>query len=199
LFCVAAHAEVLVEPSLGLGYGSSSASISNLNYNQSATAPSGGLKLGYFTDYVFLGLDTQISYLIMSGQSQPLYTAGFGLGFTADYVPLRYYAAIDLINVTQYQGSSLSSFGFRAGIGYYVNEDMMVNLEYQIVSFSNQNASYSNTDNFRAFFVMLSFPMMFDYPSTPWRERYRSRQGPSASGGDSSSSSGGSGKDLDLE
>ncbi len=201
LFCLSAQADILLEPNFGVGYATNSASISNLNYNQGGGAPSGGLRVGYFTDYLFMGLDAKISYLILpGGNSAPLYTAGFGLGFTADFVPLRYYFAVDLLNSTQYQSTSLSAFGFRVGVGYYITESTMLNLEYQIISFNGSSGGIDATDNFRGFFAMLSFPMLFDYPTTPWRERYRSRQGPSSSdGGGSGGGSSNSGKDLDLE
>jgi hypothetical protein len=182
-----AAALVFVEPNFGLGAGSAGGSFDStvatpaLNTSSSVTAPSGGVRLGVFSDYVFVGADIKLSFLSASGQSNAMYTAGFGIGFTAEYIPMRMYFSIDAFN----QIASLSSFGFRGGIGYYFSEDFVFNIEYQTVTFSNTVAGASSNTPYHAVAAMLSFPMTFQYPNTPWRERYRSgdteffRQGPS--------------------
>lgn len=176
-----AFADFYLEPNAGVGMGSNSASISGVAYNENITAPTGGVRLGYFSDYFFIGPDIKLSSLSSSGGSNLLYTGGLGMSFTREYIPLRVLLSLDFMNTTQYRNVDFSSFGYRFGFGYYVTENIIVNLEYQAISYSKTVGTTTQSSNIRNYYVTVSFPFTFDYPTVPWRERYRATQGPSSS------------------
>lgn len=179
-----AMAELYLEPNVGYGFGNVSVAASTFSGSESMSAPTFGARLGVFFDYVFVGADVKASYLTLQGdKSNLMTTAGLGLSFTMDYIPMRIFTSLDLVNSAKFQGTEMTSFGYRIGVGYYVTENIVANLEMQSVKMSGSasTSSTSPTANLQGYFVTVSFPFTFDYPSTPWRERYRVHQGPSAS------------------
>ena len=177
------HAEMYVEPSVGYGMGTVNVAKSTFAGAESMSAPSLGARLGVFFDYVFVGADLKASYLSLQGDKSNLMTTlGLGMAFTMDYVPLRFFGSLDLANNMRAQNTNLTSFGYRVGVGYYITENILVNLEMQSAKFSALDSGSTTTASFQGYFATVSFPFTFGYPSTPWRERYRTRQGPSSSG-----------------
>jgi len=175
-----AMAELYLEPNVGYGFGNASVAASSFSGDEAMSAPSFGTRAGVFFDYVFVGADVKASYLTLQGdQSNLMTTAGLGMSFTMDYVPMRIFTSLDLVNSAKFRGLEMTSFGYRIGVGYYVTENIIANLEMQSVKMSSSSTSTS-TANLQAYFLSVSFPFTFDHPSTPWRERYRVRQGPSS-------------------
>lgn len=189
-----AFAEIYLEPNMGY-----STSTFALKYNGSVGSvfgvtpstgqkdfglqgPSFGFRFANVQDWVFLGADVRGSYLQDSG-IRPLwfYSVGIVAGFAGEYIPFRFYIVGDLMN--KYEGADFNAPGIRLGLGYYVKNDIMLNLEYQ-----NLKATVDNTDSagnklafdaqHRVFTVNLSIPMSFSYPEMTWKERRAVSQQP---------------------
>lgn len=105
-----------------------------------------------------------------SKDSLAVYTLGVGLGYTLEYVPLRWYASFDLQQSAASKGSSVETGGTRFGLSYYISEKFLINFDLSEPYFKSTSSS---GDQVRAtiYGLSLSVPMDFARETTPWRER----------------------------
>lgn len=181
-FSVSAQAAVYFEPKVGVGSAgvdyndgaSSSTSTGISNFN------AGGI-IGSAREDLYFGLDLRYDNLgNYDGNNNSLnfLSLGLGLGYTFTYVPIRWTFTLDLQQRawTNDFNNMIESGGWRTGFGYFMAKNVLVNFEYSEPYYSNEDNGVKFLP--RIYTVSLSFPMEFDSPSEPWKERrgYKKKQ-----------------------
>ena len=178
LFGSVAHAgNIYFEP--GIGGGTGSLDVTNTSTESlGTTSPSLHLKMGSFTDYVYILADAKLSYLTLSKDSiDPTWLNSVGLALAFDWnIPVRISLGVDLYNsATVTSGSAsakLSGLGSRIGLAYYLSPKLIVNVESHTADLTGVG---SLTSKYSTFTVSIGFPMAVDYPEESWRIRQGSK------------------------
>lgn len=105
-----------------------------------------------------------------------VFSLGLGFGYTMEYIPLRWYLALDIqqrvwnSKSSSGMSSAVETGGTRFGLSYYINEKFLLNFDFSEPYFK---ASSSTGDSVRAsiYGLSLSVPIDFERETVPWRER----------------------------
>lgn len=108
-----------------------------------------------------------------------LYSIGLTVGYTLKYTPIRLVMGYDLSESYSDARVSLGGASFRAGLGYFLKENMLLNLDFSRRLFTeiglkdNRIETVPREVSYNAVQLSISLPMMFESAKTPWRNRYR--------------------------
>lgn len=164
------------EPIVGYGKGSTSLSATTDGSYSTYTSPSVGFKFGYFVDYVYVVTDFRYSIVNLSGlpagSSQAQTNIGIGLGWDWN-IPIRTFLGLDLRVSSNVFGTTLSGGGSRYAIGYYLNMDTLLSLEFIRAALGGDAGSLEIDASYTTTLVTLSFPIEFLYPQTKWKDKVR--------------------------
>ena len=181
IFCIllisnSVFASMYFEPVVGYGFGSSKISTTSTSSADAYLSPSVGFKFGYFVKYVYVVTDFRYSILNIKespSESSPALT-NMGLGIGWDWnIPIRTFIGIDFRASTTISDNSLSGSAQRFALGYYLDLDTLLSLEF--IS-SKMSADVSGTDiefTYSQTMVTFSFPIEFMYPQTSWKDKVR--------------------------
>ena len=179
-FPISSFANMYFEPLVGYGLGSSSLSIEGASTtsisSSSYVSPSVGFKFGYFVEYVYAVLDLRYSILNItqtsSGSSPGLTNIGLSVGWDWN-LPIRTFIGIDLRASTTIAETNLSGTGTRFGIGYYLNLDTLLSLEFAKSKSTGTSGSTDVEASISYTMITFSFPFEFNYPETSWKDKVR--------------------------
>ncbi len=180
LFSQSIFASMYFEPIVGYGNGTANITVESTSTtttsSKSFIAPAIGFKFGYFVKYVYLVMDARYSLQSLgeatTGSTAPLTNLGVAIGWDWD-IPIRTFFGMDTKADTTINGTSAPGTGSRIGLGYYINLETLVSLEFvtskstTTIGTSDVSASYSHT------MVTFSFPFEFIYPETSWKDKIR--------------------------
>lgn len=177
LCATSANASLLLEPMAGATAGTSS-----LTGNGSSAGFSGGGRFGIEREDLFSAFEANYTMIDLSGLGTGnQFTFGVTAGGTLTYAPFRVWLGFDFANSYSSTAVSLGGSAFRAGIGYYLLNHFLFNVQYTHHNFTGvQSTSPSiSTSNarFGAFTVSVSIPMIIDVSDKPWRAGRQVRNG----------------------
>lgn len=174
-FAATAQSAVYVEPKIGFG-------TSGIDYNSGSgantatgiTTFNAGSVFGSSIDDFYFGLDLRYDNLGNydgSKASLNFLSVGLGIGYTLKYVPLRWTFTLDLQQRawTDNFNDMVESGGWRMSIGYFMAKNVLASFDYSEPYYSNSTSGVKYLP--RIYSLSLSFPMEFDSPKEPWKER----------------------------
>lgn len=187
LFAAApAYASMFFEPLVGYGKGTLKYSeVQGSTIEDEASppvylSPIVGARFGYFVDYVYITADVRYGIFNVqdaSTNSSPyITTMAISLGWDWN-LPIRTYFNFDIRSEFDYGSVNYSGSGQRFGIGYYLNLDTLLSVEFASASasyeYTSNNVTYNRDINYNYTMLVLSFPIEFIYPQTSWKNKVR--------------------------
>lgn len=173
-------ASMYFEPVVGYGLGTAKTTVQSTTTSSSNEtayiSPSIGFKFGYHVDYVYVILDARYSIINIAdasiGASPSMTNLGVAVGWDWN-LPIRTFIGFDIKADSLILGERTTGTGQRLGIGYYLNLNTLMSLEF--VTFKTTGSAGSVDLEMTSSYSLLtfSFPLDFTYPETSWKDKVR--------------------------
>ena len=182
-----AHAALYFEPGVFVGsgksdfigtVGSSTINATALSIGYGATARVGAASSD---GDMFSALEVGYGQAPISGATGSYITFGLTIGITLKYSPIRIILGYDFSDGYSDANVSLGGNTLRAGLGLYLSESFLVNLDFArhlytgVEAASGVSASLPTSVSYNALQLSVSLPISISASNTPWRTRYRNK------------------------